>query len=141
MRFRLFWIPTVYSTQQFIFKYPCFVIGFAIDTNKHQRKILNVKLTQEILKVHSGRGGKAAHILRLGARWPNVYKAAWTPLFVFPNYPFHHKLARKSKFCCLSQAITSYHPNVFACILPLSEGRVGKAWEPSKKVTLFLPLK
>lgn len=40
----------------------------------------------------------------------------------------------KSKFCNLCyQAFTGYHHNVFISILPLSEGRVGVAWEPSNK--------
>jgi hypothetical protein len=39
----------------------------------------------------------------------------------------------------LSQALTLYHHNVFTVILPLSEGQAGKAWEPSKKMMLFLP--
>jgi hypothetical protein len=38
-----------------------------------------------------------------------------------------------SKFRCLS-----YHRNVFAFTLFLSEGRAGVAWEPSNKAMLFL---
>jgi hypothetical protein len=38
----------------------------------------------------------------------------------------------------LSQASTSYYPNVFTLILSLSEGRTDKAWEPSNKIILFL---
>jgi hypothetical protein len=35
---------------------------------------------------------------------------------------------------------TFYYRNVFTFTLFLSEGRAGVAWEPSHKITLFLPL-
>jgi hypothetical protein len=38
----------------------------------------------------------------------------------------------------LSQTSTPYRPNVSAFILPVSEGRAGKAWEPSNKSIPFL---
>jgi hypothetical protein len=40
----------------------------------------------------------------------------------------------------VSQAFTTHHPNVFTPILPLSEGRAGIAWVPSKKM-LFFPIR
>jgi hypothetical protein len=38
----------------------------------------------------------------------------------------------------LSQAIASNHHNVFNCILPLSKGPTSGAWEPPRKIILFL---
>jgi hypothetical protein len=45
------------------------------------------------------------------------------------------KIIRNSK---RSEA-TSYYHNVFTFTLFLPEGRAGVAWEPSNKITLFLP--
>jgi hypothetical protein len=45
---------------------------------------------------------------------------------------------RNSKFRCLSEATPYYH-NVFTLALLLPDGRAGVAWEPSKKMMLFLP--
>jgi hypothetical protein len=39
----------------------------------------------------------------------------------------------------LSQDFTTHHPNIFTPILPLSEGRAGIAWVPSKKMLFFSP--
>jgi hypothetical protein len=44
----------------------------------------------------------------------------------------------ESNLPSLSQAFTIHHPNVFALIISLSEGRAGIAWVPSNKM-LFLP--
>jgi hypothetical protein len=38
----------------------------------------------------------------------------------------------------LSEAIASNHSNVFTFALPLSEGQMGEAWEPSNKMMQFL---
>jgi hypothetical protein len=48
------------------------------------------------------------------------------------------KTIENSKFSCLSEA-TPYHHNVLNFTLFLPEGRAGVAWEPSNKMTLFLP--
>jgi hypothetical protein len=39
----------------------------------------------------------------------------------------------------LSQATASNRPNVFTFTLPLSEGRMCGAWEPSNEMMSFLP--
>jgi hypothetical protein len=54
---------------------------------------------------------------------------------IFENY---HCSIHKIKIP-LSQASAPYHPNSFTLILPLSEGRVDEAWEPSNKIMFFLP--
>jgi hypothetical protein len=48
------------------------------------------------------------------------------------------KTIRNSKFRCLSEA-TSYNNNIFTFTLFIPEGRTGVAWEPSRKIMLFLP--
>jgi hypothetical protein len=43
-----------------------------------------------------------------------------------------------SSFYSGKEASTTNHNNVFTLILPFSEGRAGKAWEPCNNILLFL---
>jgi hypothetical protein len=83
--------------------------------------------------------------------WPDCYRPSWFSSvsrqvlrwFQISQLLLHASHAALSvesnqNPAALSQAATSNHPNVFTFILPLSEGRVGEAREPSNK-PMFSP--
>jgi hypothetical protein len=71
---------------------------------------------------------------------PLQYERAWVEIQRQFSKPHNSTIIQKIKIPrSLSQASASNHSNAVTFTLPLPEGQMSGAWEPSNKIMLFLP--